>query len=550
MHTNRITIKMKLIAGFGVMAVVVLIVSGLALRALNASDEGFSAYVHGINARDQVAAQIRQAVDRRAIAARNLVLATDPHQVELEKNDVTQAHQDVQAHLAKLNDMLAKSNTSTEQARSLVNDINNIEAKYGPVATAIVALALDNKRDEAIVKINTECRPLLAQLIKATDAYANYTHEREDQMVGDYASSFSMQRNILIVICLAAVALAMTAGMLITASITGPIQAAVTFARAVAKGDLSAHLEIKGRDETRDLLEALYDMNHHLTEVVNRVRSSSGTIGRSAGEIAVGNSDLSQRTEEQAASLQQTAASMEQLTSTVKQNTENAQQAKTLAGVASDAAQKSSTVVNEVVETMHDISENSKKIADITGIIEGIAFQTNILALNAAVEAARAGDQGRGFAVVAGEVRSLAQRSSSAAKEIKELIATSVGRVHDGSVQVGHAGASMAEVTQAVRRFADIMGEIASASLEQSHGIEQVNQAITQMDHVTQKNAVLVQGAAQASRALETQGLELTEAVAFFCVEPSARVVGAERERERERPQARPARIGLQDARA
>jgi methyl-accepting chemotaxis protein-1 (serine sensor receptor) len=235
--------------------------------------------------------------------------------------------------------------------------------------------------------------------------------------------------------------------------------------------------------------------------------------------------DLSQRTEQQAASLQETASSMEQLTSTVKQNADNAQQGSMLAANASSVAQKGSTVVGRMVDTMHDISESSTKIADLTGIIEGIAFQTNILALNAAVEAARAGEQGRGFAVVASEVRSLAQRSSSAAKEIKDLIATSVDKIRDGSALAGEAGKTMSEVTLAVTRVTDIISEIAAASSEQSRGIEQVNLAITQMDNVTQQNAALVEEAA-ASRSMEDQGQQLNEAVGFFQVLNGEGVVG------------------------
>ena len=259
-------------------------------------------------------------------------------------------------------------------------------------------------------------------------------------------------------------------------------------------------------------------MQASLVRLIGQVRTAADGIATGSSQIASGNQDLSSRTEQQAASLQETASSMEQLTATVRQNAESAQHASALAGGASDVARKGSAVVSQVVETMTDISHSSWKIAEITGIIEGIAFQTNILALNAAVEAARAGAQGRGFAVVASEVRSLAQRSSSAAKEIKALIGASVQKIQDGSRFADDAGHTMTEVTNAVARVTDIMGEIAAASTEQSRGIEQVNIAITQMDEVTQQNAALVEEAAAASKSLEDQGHRLTEAVAFFRV--------------------------------
>jgi methyl-accepting chemotaxis protein len=502
--------------GFGVLAAIVVIISGLSLKALSDSNDQFERYVHGINARGNVAAQVRMAVDRRAVAARNLVLAVKPDDLALEKSDVERAHADVQARLGELNSMISKATDTTERARSLVADINRIEAQYGPVALDIVDRALTNHRDEAIDKINTQCRPLLGALIRATDAYATYTHEREEVLTQQAFDRYAMQRDVLIAIGIAAIVLAIFSAAYITRAITRPINLAVKVARTVADGDLRSRIVVRGNDETRDLLDALHTMNERLTGIVGRVREGTGSIATAVGEIAAGNTDLSQRTEEQAASLQETASSMEELTSTVKLNAENARQASSLAANASDVANRGSTVVGRVVETMNEISERSTKIADITGLIEGIAFQTNILALNAAVEAARAGEQGRGFAVVASEVRSLAQRSSSAAKEIKELITASVQKIHDGSALAGEAGKTMVDITQAVSRVTDIMGEIAAASIEQSHGIEQVNQTITQMDEVTQQNAALVEQATAASKSLETQGQQLNETVATF----------------------------------
>jgi methyl-accepting chemotaxis protein-1 (serine sensor receptor) len=525
MNFKNITIKNRLIAGFGILAVLVMLVGGMSLRALSTATDGFAHYVNGINARADVAAQIRTAVDRRAIAARNLVLVTKPADVELEKAEVTRAHEDVQTRLKQLNDMLAAATDTSEKARSLAAEMGRVEALYGPVATNIVGLALAGKHEEAVQALDDQCRPLLAQLVKATDDYATYTAARRDEIVRADQASYQMQRDVLIALCAGAALFAVMAGITITRSITTPIGEAVGIAQTVARGDLTSRIVAGTKDETGDLLRALAEMNARLTETVSRVRESSGAVGGAAKELATGNADLSQRTEEQAASLQETAASMEELTSTVRQNAENAQQASTLATNASQIARKGSDVVGRVVQTMNGISDSSGQIAEITGIIEGIAFQTNILALNAAVEAARAGEQGRGFAVVASEVRSLAQRSSTAAKEIKELIADSTAKVRDGAVLADEAGTTMAEVTQAVARVTDIMQEIAAASVEQGRGIEQVNLAITQMDEVTQQNAALVEEAAAAATSLEEQGRRLNEAVAFFAVEGAAAFV-------------------------
>ncbi|KGS08562.1 methyl-accepting chemotaxis protein [Burkholderia sp. ABCPW 111] len=519
MNFQKLTVSAKLTIAFGMLVGLVLLVSALALHALGDANDRFANYVSGISARAEAVEQVRTAVDRRAIAARNLVLVTKPADVELEKAAVMQAEDDVQANLRRLKELIANASDSTDKARSLVTDIDRIEAQYGPVALAIVNAALNNRHDEAITMMNDQCRPLLAQLVKATNAYSDYTRGRAQEMVRESSEHYANQRLLLIGLCAAALGAAVIAAILIARGLMRSLGAEPAalgdVTRRVANGDLSpvagAHSAPSG-----SVLASMGDMQASLVRLIGQVRTAADGIATGSSQIATGNQDLSSRTEHQASSLQETASSMEELTSTVRQNAENAQQASSLAANASEIAQKGSAVVGQVVDTMTDISQSSEKVAEITGIIEGIAFQTNILALNAAVEAARAGEQGRGFAVVASEVRSLAQRSSSAAKEIKDLISASVQKIHDGSTLAGEAGKTMTEVTQAVGRVTDIMGEIAAASGEQSRGIEQVNQAIAQMDEVTQQNAALVEEAAAASKSLEEQGRQLTQAVAFF----------------------------------
>ena len=308
---------------------------------------------------------------------------------------------------------------------------------------------------------------------------------------------------------------------LVARRIKQALDQAIAASQRIASGDLTAHIEVKSTDETGQLLSSLKEMNEGLAQIVGEVRNGADSIATATEEIAAGNADLSQRTEEQASALEETASSMEELTSTVKQNADNSQAANQLAINASGVAVKGGEVINRVVLTMESITGSSKKISDIIGVIDGIAFQTNILALNAAVEAARAGEQGRGFAVVAAEVRSLAQRSAAAAKEIKALIEDSVGKVQDGSRLVEEAGRTTQEIVTSIKRVTDIMAEISAASLEQSSGIEQVNTAITQMDDVTQQNAALVEQAAAAAESLEDQARQLVGVVARFTLENS-----------------------------
>src|SRR3569623_19422 len=338
---------------------------------------------------------------------------------------------------------------------------------------------------------------------------------------------FVTVRNISFVVIAAGVLLACLVGYWLVRAISGPLTEAVRIVKSVAAGDLKLKIVVRSKDETGQLMQAVREMNASLVNIVGQVRTGTETISVASREIASGNQDLSSRTESQASSLEETVSSMEELTSTVKQNAENARQANQLVVSTADVAVKGGEVVGQVVQTMASIKDSSKKIVDIIGVIDGIAFQTNILALKAAVEAARAGEQGRGFAVVASEVRSLAQRSASAAKEIKALIEDSVGKVDNGGRLVDEAGKTMEEIVNSVKRVTDIMSEIAAASQEQSSGIEQVNQAIAQMDQVTQQNAALVEEAAAAAESMQDQATQLSAAVSAFKLEQRLQAAAA-----------------------
>jgi methyl-accepting chemotaxis protein len=336
---------------------------------------------------------------------------------------------------------------------------------------------------------------------------------------------------VIMALIVAAVAFSALLGVMVTRSITGPIRQAGSVASAIAAGDLTATVQTQGRDEAAELLRALRSMSESLARIVGAVRTSSEGVATGASQIAAGSADLSQRTEEQAANLEQTAASMEELTATVQQNTELSRRARDLATGASDAAVRGGDAVSQVVTTMEAIADSSRKIADLIGVIDGIAFQTNILALNAAVEAARAGEQGRGFAVVAAEVRTLAQRSAAAAKEIKDLITASVQRVEAGSQQVADAGSSVSDIVSQVQRVTDLINEITTASDEQASGVGQVAQATQQLDQVTQQNAALVEESSAAAESLRAQAQALVAEVSVFKLGHRDQAVGVLRSR-------------------
>ena len=357
----------------------------------------------------------------------------------------------------------------------------------------------------------------------ALEALIKFNRARADRASDDADVLYANARLMLVLALLAMVAAGGAIGWLLSGRIAGDVGRAQLAVESIADGDLTNDIRATSRDEVGRMLTALSGMQTRLAEIVTGVRSNAENVATASGQIAQGNTDLSQRTEEQASALQQTAATMDELSSTVRNNADNAQQANQLALGASTVAVEGGQVVSQVVETMRGINESSRKIADIIGVIDGIAFQTNILALNAAVEAARAGEQGRGFAVVAGEVRTLAQRSAEAAKEIKALINTSVERVELGTVQVDKAGTTMAQIVEAIRRVSDIVGEISSASSEQATGVGQVGDAITQMDKVTQQNAALVEEGAAAAISLSDQAAALVQSVAGFKLSPADR---------------------------
>ena len=410
------------------------------------------------------------------------------------------------------------------EGRAILEEIKRERQTYVTSFSQVARLLAGQKQEEAARLMSLETLPVLNRL----QARLSDLVELQKKVVGESGVAIKHQiastRELMVTLGLAAILLSVVIAYRIGLGITRPINEAVKVAQTVAAGDLTSKIDIRSVDETGLLLQALRHMNQNLFDIVAKVRAGTESIAAASGQIASGNLDLSARTEEQASSLEQTAASMEELTATVRQNADNARQAKQLAASASNVATAGGTVVAQVVDTMTSIRASSRRIVDIIGVIDGIAFQTNILALNAAVEAARAGEQGRGFAVVATEVRNLAQRSAAAAKEIKVLISTSVDQVEVGSQLVADAGNTMEQIVASVQRVTDIMQEISAASQEQSAGIEQINQAIIQMDQVTQQNAALVEEAAATSEALELQAGGLAGVVSTFKLVSSSRI--------------------------
>ncbi|WP_280021711.1 methyl-accepting chemotaxis protein [Achromobacter mucicolens] len=404
----------------------------------------------------------------------------------------------------------------TDEEKALWQGISKARADYLRTRDGIFKAKQEGNVEAANKIFTQEFLPATRQFIDNINRLSALQRADIDARAAEIEASYGNANLWMIVIGSIAVVCGLLMSVLLTRSITRPLSDAVRVARTVAANDLTSTIVVRSRDEIGQLMMALESMNANLAATVARIRTGVDSIASASGEIAAGNTDLSSRTEQQAASLEETAASMEQLSSTVKQNADSAKQANQLAAAASETASRGGATVSEVVSTMNAISASSVKISDIVSVIDGIAFQTNILALNAAVEAARAGEQGKGFAVVAAEVRTLAQRSAQAAKEIKVLIEDTVQKIGQGSGSAERAGATMQEIVSSVQRVTDIMGEIAAASAEQADGIEQVNRAVSQMDEVTQQNAALVEEAAAAAGSMQDQSADLTRAVSAF----------------------------------
>ena len=508
---NNLNIASKLLVAF---ALLLLLTTALGVFAI-----GRIGTVHSATEKikDRSLPSVKSILEMKAIAWRYRegevarILTTDASKVARAEAQMAQCLKDFSVQLNVFKELV-----STPEDKADFQAMMAIAGKYIEKSQKI--LALSQQGNQAAVRdwVDGESQTLFSESMEKIETLAKRSLDASTRAGQSAEATYQSARMWITGVLIATVVVGILMAFALAQLVSRPLLKAVGIANTVASGNLSKHIEVTSRDETGQLMQALKFMNDSLVKVAGEVRSRTDTITTASEEIAAGNLDLSYRTEKQAVSLEETAASMEQLTATAKQTADNARQANGLANSASTAAVMGSAVVSQVVQTMASINESSKKIADITGVIDGIAFQTNILALNAAVEAARAGEQGRGFAVVASEVRNLAQRSAVAAKDIKHLITDSVCKVDSGTRLVDQAGATMEEIVACVKRVTDIMAEISAASLEQSVGIEHVNAALSQMDLATQQNAALVEEAAAASESMQAQAVKLAQAVSVF----------------------------------
>ncbi|WP_022981866.1 methyl-accepting chemotaxis protein [Ideonella sp. B508-1] len=508
---SNLSIGRRLALGFGLVLAILAAVAGLSVRAgLHAKDTA-TLLADKQHARAMKSQVLAYAVMDSARVARNAILLTDSAGIAKSKA-AFEANREKGQHI--LDELRAQD--ASAQATSLLAQVRELNQQYYGFTADVIQLAEKHEDGQATALLFGPRYAVQGQYLKAlSDLTALFEQEMEASS-GQIKDEADRTLVVTLFCVIAALLCGGGIGLLATRSITRPMAQAVQAAEAIGAGDLTAPIPEGGADEVGRLLQALRGMQAALGRVVGTVRQNAEGLATASAQIASGNTDLSQRTEEQASSLQQTAATMEQLGSTVRNNADGARQADQLAKGAAAVASEGGDVVGQVVTTMQGISDSSRKIGDIIGVIDGIAFQTNILALNAAVEAARAGEQGRGFAVVAGEVRTLAQRSAEAAKEIRSLVIRNVEQVEQGSQLVDRAGQTMQDIVQSIQRVSDIVAEITSATVEQSHGIGQVGNAIGQMDQVTQQNAALVEQSAAAAESLRTQAQQLVNVVGVF----------------------------------
>ncbi|WP_300759908.1 methyl-accepting chemotaxis protein [Janthinobacterium sp.] len=517
MNLAKMKVGTRLGLGFALVLVLLVAVTVVGIARMAQIQERLDHVIDVNNVVTRLVTDMRTNVSDRITSLRILTLMTDAGDMEPEMARIKTQTATYQEAQKKLEAQFALESTTEE--KTLLASIKEYEAAAMPAIGKASALWLANDAEGATRVMIKEIRPVQKKWIEALEQLTTLEDKLNAQMQQDARTAFDSARLFMIILGVLAVGMGVAAALVITRGLLkqlgGEPDYTASIAGSIANGDLSIGIHTQPSDNS-SLLAEMKEMRNSLVNIVGQVRVGTETIGTASREIAAGNLDLSSRTEMQASALEKTASAMEELTSTVKQNADNAREANKLAATASDVALKGGSVVSQVVDTMSSINESAKKIVDIIGVIDGIAFQTNILALNAAVEAARAGEQGRGFAVVASEVRNLAQRSAGAAKEIKTLIDDSAEKTERGTRLVGQAGVTMGEVVDSVRRVTDIMSEIASASQEQSAGIAQVNLSIIEMDGMTQQNASLVEEAAAAAQSLQDQAAELAHVVSIF----------------------------------